>query len=59
MHLLPPDWIVRMQCCMNFQTICWPNCNVSMKAAARLLAGTGKYDHISAAVKSFHWLPIK
>ena len=28
-------------------------------AAARLLCGIGKYDHISATLKSLHWLPVK
>ena len=28
MHLLPQDRIVRMQFCMDFQTICWPKCNL-------------------------------
>ena len=27
--------------------------------AARLLCGMGKYDHISATLKSLHWLPVK
>ena len=27
--------------------------------AARLLCGIGKYDHISATLKSLHWLPVK
>ena len=28
-------------------------------AAARLLCGIGKYVHISATLKSLHWLPVK
>ena len=28
-------------------------------AAARLLCGIGKYDHISPTLKSLHWLPVK
>ena len=28
-------------------------------AAARLLCRIGKYDHISATLKSLHWLPVK
>ena len=28
-------------------------------AAARLLCGIGKYDHIPATLKSLHWLPVK
>ena len=28
-------------------------------AAAKLLCGIGKYDHISATLKSLHWLPVK
>ena len=28
-------------------------------AAARLLCGICKYDHISATLKSLHWLPVK
>ena len=28
-------------------------------AAARIITGTGKYDHIAPIVRELHWLPIK
>ena len=28
-------------------------------SAARLITGTGKYDHISPVLKELHWLPVK
>ena len=57
MHLLSQDWMVRMQYCMDFQTICGQAATCS-NAAARLLCGIGKYDHISATLKSLHWLLV-
>ena len=58
MHLLPQDWIVWMQYCMDFQTICWTSCNMFKCCCKILLCGIGKYDHISATLKSLHWLLV-
>ena len=45
------------------KAVCWAHFLDKLQrvqnAAARLLCGIGKYDHISATLKSLHWLPVK
>ncbi|KAJ0022765.1 hypothetical protein NQD34_014899 [Periophthalmus magnuspinnatus] len=58
MHLLLPDLITVILCCLAPKSTI-RSLQLVQNAAARVLTGTKRRDHISPVLQYLHWLPVE
>ncbi len=59
MHVWHQDWIIVMPCSMVYQIWYCTKVPKNQNAAARVVIGTNKFEHITPVLNNLHWLQVK